>query len=318
MTRNLRDSVRQRAEAPWFAFCLAAVLAGLLAIPSPAGAQMVMNSIDHLTFDRPESWALKYFSTASLLSGLETPRTLKPGTVSLGVEFGGLPPLSAAEQLVGYDGTEPQDLNKAPFFIRPRVSIALPASLTVTVAFVPPVRMFGIKPRLFAVAIERPVYEGRSWTVGLRGYGQVGSVEGSYTCPESTLAFASGSPGNVEGCEAASSDVASLRYLGGEVSAAYGSETLHRFSPHAAFGINYMNVAFQVNALTYGMIDHTRYLSNGATVSGSAGVSYRLTGRLGLGVDVFYSPLWITRHPGLPTINDGLFNVRALVTYRLH
>jgi hypothetical protein len=238
--------------------------------------------------------------------------------VSIGLELGWLPPLTDAQQLVGYNGTEAQDLNKAPLFVRPRVAIALPARLSLIVAVVPPVRMFGIKPKMLAVAIERPIYETPLWAVGLRAYGQVGTVEGAYTCPEAALAFEPGSAGNLDGCQAASSDTATLRYAGGEAGVAYRPDVLHTLSPHAAVGLTYMNVEFQVDALTFGMIDHTRYLSHGVTASVSGGVSFRLATRLSLGVDVFYSPLSVNRGSGAPVQNDGFFNVRGLVSYRLH
>jgi hypothetical protein len=283
----------------------------------PAAAQMVMNSTDHLSFDRPESWALKYFTSATLLGGLETPRARKPGAVSIGLEAGWLPPLSDAQQLVGYDGTEAQDLNKAPFIPRVRVTIGLPASLSLVVGVVPPISMFGLKPRLLALALERPVYETSALAVGLRVYGQIGTVEGAYTCPARTVAFAPGSAGNPEGCLAASSDTAALRYVGGEASVAFRPDAPRALSPHASIGLSYMNVGFQVNALTFGMIDHTHYLSQGMSVSASGGVSYRLTNRFTLGMDVFYSPLSVRRGFGAPAQNDGLFNVRTLVTYRM-
>lgn len=317
MVCKLLDSLRRRIRVPCVAACTAACVAASVGVPSPAAAQMVMDGVAQLPFNRPEAWALKYFTSASLLSGLETPRTRTPGTMSLGVEFGALPSLTSAQQLVGFNGTESQDLNQAPFFLRPRITVALPARLSLLVAFVPPVKLFGITPRLLAAAIERPMHETASWTVGLRAYGQIGRVTGSYTCPKAALAFAPGSPGNEDGCEAASSDVASLRYLGGEILVARGAETPRRLSPHAALGINYMNVAFHVDALTFGMIDHTRYLSHGWTASGSAGVSYPLTSRVGLGFDLFYAPLTVIRRPDLPVQNDGLFTVRALVAYRL-
>lgn len=297
--------------------CLAVWAALVLSTPSLAAGQMVMDAVDHLPFNRPESWALKYFTSATLLTGLETPRTQKPGSVSIGLEIGWLPPLSDAQQLVGYNGTESQGLNKAPVFFRARVAVALPARFTLIVAAPPPVRVFGIKPMLLALAIERPVHETPEWAVGLRAYGQAGTVTGSYTCPESALAFAPGSAGNLDGCEVASSDTATLRYAGGEASVAYRPGAAYRLSPHAAVGINYMDVGFQVDALTYGMVDHTRYYSHGVTISLSGGVSYRLTKTLNLGVDAFYTPLSVTRRFGAPTQNDGLFNLRALVTYRL-
>ena len=289
----------------------------LLVMPPPASAQMVMGSVEHLSFDRPESWALKYFAAATLLGGLETPSAPPPGSVSIGLEAGWLPSLTDAQQLVGYYGTESQDLNKAPFFPRPRVSIGLPGSFALVVAAVPPVPMFGLKTKLLAIGVDRPLYGGKAWAVGARAYGQFGTVEGAYTCPVSTLAFAPGSAGNRDGCEAASSDTASLRYVGGEISVAYHRSHASRFSPHAAFGVAYMDVGFQVNAQTYGMIDHTHYFSHGTAISASGGVSYRISNRFALSTDIFYSPLAVSRSYGAPVQNEGLFNVRTLLTYRM-
>jgi len=307
--------VRRRTGFPRLAACLAVAVVLGLVVSAPAAAQMVMNSVDHLTFDRPESWALKYFTSAPLLAGLETPRTQKPGSVSIGIEGGWLPPLSDAQQMVGYDGTEAQDLNKAPFIPRVRVSIGLPARLSLVVAAVPPFSMFGLKPRLLAVALERPVYESSALAVGVRFYGQIGTVEGAYTCPADVATLPAGSAGNPEGCLTASSDTASLRYLGGEGSVAFRPD--NRLSPHLGAGLSYMDAGFQVDALTFGMIDHTHYLSHGTVFSASGGVSYRLTDKLMLGVDVFYSPLSVTRGFGVPVQNDGLFNIRTLLTYRM-
>jgi hypothetical protein len=296
---------------------LAACTVSVIGAATPAAAQMVMNPVERLPFDRPESWALKYFTSASLLSGLDTPRAQRPGAVSVGLELGWLPRLSGAQQLVGYNGTETQDLNKAPFFPRPRVAVALPERLSLIVAVVPPVRMFGIRPMMLALALQRPIFESESWAVGLRAYGQVGRVRGSYTCPETALGFEPGAPGNTDGCQAASSDKATLRYAGGEASVSFRPDAPHRLSPHAAVGVTYMNVEFQVDALTFGMTDHTKYLSHGVTASISGGVSYRLTPRLSLGVDAIYSPLSVRRGLGAPVENDGLLNVRGLVTCRL-
>jgi hypothetical protein len=267
-----------------------------------------------VSFNRPEAWALKYFTSVTLLSGLETPRPRPPWSVSLGLEFGWVPPLSQSQRFVGFDGTKPEDLNKTPLFLRPRVTVGLPRRLSVIVAVDPPIRSFGLKPRLVAVGLERPIYESTPWTVGLRGYGQLGTVSGAYTCPPSVLAFAPGSPGNLYGCQAASSDTATLRFVGGEVSAAYRPGRA-RLSPHAAVSVNYMNVAFQVDALTFGSVDDTHLGSRGVTVAGSAGVSYAISRRFDAVVDVFYSPLSVQRLTGSST--NGLFNVRALVAYRL-
>jgi hypothetical protein len=311
------SSVGRRTGVLRLARYLAVCTALVVVAPSSATAQMVMNLTEHLSFDRPESWALNYFTAATLVGGLETPRSQKPGAVSIGLEAGWLPRLTAAQQFVGYDGTEAQDLNKAPFFPRPHVIIGLPAGLSLVIAAVPPVPMFGLKTKLLALALQRPIYETPALAVGLRVYGQIGTVQGSYTCPASTLAFEPGSVGNPEGCQAASSDKAALRYAGGEASVAYRPDGPSRLSPHAAIGLAYMNVGFQVNALTYGMTDHTHYLSHGMVMSVSGGLSYRLTNRLILSTDIFYSPLSVRRGFGAPAQTDGLFNIRTLVIYRM-
>ncbi len=268
-----------------------------------------------LNFDRPEAWALKYFASATLLGGLDTSDSRPPWSIAIGGELGWLPSLSPAERLVGFDGTKPEDLNKAPFFVRPRVTIGLPARFALTVAADPPIRVFGLKPRLIALALEHPIYESKPWIVGLRGYGQIGTVEGAYTCPSGVLAFAPGSPGNLYGCQAESSDTASLRFAGAEVSVLRQPALPHRLSPHLAVAVNYMDVGFQVNALTFGFVDQTHYTAHGITFSGTAGVSYTLTARVNAAVDAFYTPLMVDRSSGQQ--NNGLFNVRALLTYRL-
>jgi hypothetical protein len=64
-------------------------------------------------------------------------------------------------------------------------------------------------------------------------------------------------------------------------------------------------------------LDRTRLWTRGGTFSGTGGASYLLTKRVALTVDAFYSPLWVKRNPSAPRTNDGLFNVRALLSYTI-
>jgi hypothetical protein len=197
------------------------------------------------------------------------------------------------------------------------VKVVLPWKFAVTAAVTPPIRAFGIKPELFAAALERPIFQRDTWSLGWRLSGQVGSVEGAFTCPRSALAFPPGSPNNLSGCDAESSDVSSLRYAGGELHLAHRITKLRGLTPHVAGGINYIDGAFQVNSVSRGRLDRTKLLTRGKTFSVSAGAAYPLTQRIALAIDVFYSPLWVKRNIDAPVTNDGLFNVRALLTYRL-
>jgi hypothetical protein len=295
-------------------FALVACAALLGPGARPAAAQHE-HTDEALAFDRPESWALKYFASVTLPSGLETPKARSPWSVSFGLDLAWIPSISETNRIVGFGGTKPEDLNKAPLFFRPRVTLGLPASFALTVAFNPPIETFGVTPKLLVLVLERPMVRSDAWSVGLRGYGQVGTVNGAYTCPAEVLGAAPGSPGNLYGCQAESSDTATLNYVGAEASFAHAGLGRLRIEPHAAIAVNYMNLVFQVDALTYGFEDHTRYTTDGFTFSSSAGVTIPLSSRFSTSVDVFYTPLTVQRPTGSEI--DSLFNVRALFTYRL-
>jgi hypothetical protein len=277
--------------------------------------------VRRVAFDSPEGWALKYFSAATLMSGLPPPETTLEregaGALTIGIETGWLPALSPERARVGFGGNKEEDLNKAPVLIRPSVRVGLPWRLSVIAAGLPPFTVFGVKPRLYALALERPILDRERWRLGVRGYGQTGTVEGAFTCPERVLGFPAGSPGNPSGCIGKSADVATLRYAGAELQVAHRIRRVPRLTPHAAMGVNVVHGKFQVNAPRETRFDRTLLWTRGLTFNWSAGVSYLLTHRLGFTVDAFYSPLWVRREAGASRTNDGLFNVRALLSYRI-
>jgi hypothetical protein len=282
-----------------------------------AGANIVHNNY-HVGFDRPEAWGLKYFASTSLLSGLQPPEPAEGhriGSVTVGFEVGWLPTLDAGQRRIGFNGTKIEDLNKAPIFARPVVRVGLPGKFSAVVAAPAPFEVFGVKSRLVAFGLERPLLERDRWTLSWRGYGQVGSVKGAFTCSHSVLAFAPGSPENRTGCVGESADVASLRYAGSEFQFAYRIPSMPKLVPHAAAGGNFIDGVFQVHAPLENKLDETRLWTRGGTFSGSGGVSYLFTKRAAVTVDAFYTPLWVKRSPTAPRTNDGLFNVRALVSY---
>ena len=106
-----------------------------------SGGAYTFNNNYHISFNRPESWALKRFASTSLLSGLlppESPEGHRVGAITIGVEVDWIPRLNTGQQLVGYNGMVPNDLNKAPIFARPVVRIGLPAKFSAIVAAPPP------------------------------------------------------------------------------------------------------------------------------------------------------------------------------------
>ena len=85
--------------------------------------------------------------------------------------------------------------------------------------------------------------------------------------------------------------------------------------PHVAAGGNFIDGVFQIHAPVEDGLDLTREWTRGGTFSGSGGVSYLVTKRAAITVDAFYTPLWVQRSAAAPRTNDGLFNVRALLSY---
>jgi hypothetical protein len=280
-------------------------------------AQPTLKETEHLDSDRPEAWALNYFTSVSLLAGLGAPRSREPGSVEIGFELDWIPKINKAKRRVGFNGLKEEDLNKAPIFARPRLTVGLPWRFSLIVSYLPPIELFGVEPNLFAFALERPLYECNPWTVGLRAYGQLGEVEGAYTCPSDVAKFPPGSPQNPFGCQKESSDIATLRYGGVELSGAYRIERARGLTPYLAVAGNLLDTRFQVDALTFGLRDRRRLTAETWTFSASAGVIYPLTERFSLSVGLFYSPLWVTRPPATSSQNDALFNARALLTCRL-
>ena len=88
---------------------MVAMCSSLMAMATNAITQAP--SSDEIAFDRPEDWAMKYFASATTLSGLSTD-PLHPGSFAIQFERGWLPTLSADQERVG--GTAPEDLTTAP------------------------------------------------------------------------------------------------------------------------------------------------------------------------------------------------------------
>jgi hypothetical protein len=290
------------------------LLAAMLALAVTAVSAQENASTQRLTFDRPEAWALNYFVSSTMLSGLDVPGNHQPGSISIGLEAGWLPPLSAAQQRVGFYGTAPQDLNKAPIMVRPRVTVGLPGRLAVTAAGNPPIRSFGVTPRLVSGAIDWAMIDRKDWRLAVRGHGQTGTVTGAFTCPAPLVDVPPGSAGNPSGCTAESADVATLRYAGIEFAV---SRRLGAVAPHVAVGANYIDSRYEVRAQAYGRPDNDDLATAGWTMSTSAGLTFALTERLSIAGDAFYSPLMVRRSPVAQKTLDGFLNARGLIEYRL-
>ncbi len=268
-----------------------------------------------ISFDRPESWAMKYFGAVSTFTGMERPTFRAPGSVEFGLEAGWIPSLSESKRRVGFNGTALDDLNKVSVFGRPRLSVGLPGGFTAEVGWVPPIELNGVKTNLVSAALERPFFDAGGVSLGWRLYAQTGNVKGDFTCWDSVVSQPPGSAGNPFGCNAISHDEVTLKQAGLALTGGMGETGTLGF--HYAVGATYNDPRFQVDAVEFHIPDHTLLTTHGWTEWVAAGVGVPLGGSVSLSGEAFYSPLMVKRPPDTSTRNDGLFNVRAMLRFRL-
>ena len=282
-----------------------------------SSAQVLIEGTQKLDFDRTEAWAMKYFASIALFTGFGVPPDVEPGAIALGFEAGWIPSLSEEKRRVGFNGTKVEDLNKTPFFGRARLMIGLPNNFSLTLGYTPPIEVGGVKPNLFALSVGRPFHLSERWRLGLRGFGQFGTIEGDITCDTDTVAAGMDSVNNPFQCEAISNDEFWQRVVGGEATIGYTSAD-QKWTPYVGLSVNYLDLEFQIDALYSGLRDRNLQLTEGVTYALATGIGYAITPKLGITGEAFYSWLSVARPPSTLSQNEGVFDVRFLATYQLH
>jgi len=278
-----------------------------------AQAQGVIEITEELDFDRPESWAMKYFASLSLLTGMGVPQRMGGGAFALGFEGGFVPQLDDEQRRVGFHGTKLEDVNKTRFFGRLRAAVGLSDNYTLDIGYTPPLEVGGATPHILAVGVGRPFNLSESWRLGVRAYGQYGTIDGDITCSADEVAAGPDLDLNPFLCEEPSEDSLTQKLVGGEVSVGY---VAGRWRPYAGAALNYMDLDFQVDARYDGLVDRTLQLTDGVTFSITTGVGFAPSESWYLSAELFYSWLSVNRPPNTSTQNDGFLNGRFLVAYR--
>jgi hypothetical protein len=281
--------------------------------PGAAHAQQPVADRETLAFDRPESWAMKYFTSVSLPTGMGLPDSLDAGKIEVAFEGGLVPQLSDDQRRVGFDGTKLEDVNKTPVIGRLRARIGLPATLSLELGYIPPVSVRGATPNIFSAAVGHPFVLSPSWRLGLRAYGQLGTLKADITCSAAEAAAGADLLRNPFLCEAPSNDALKQRLVGFEVTTGYG---MGSWRPYVGVTVSHLDLQFQVDARYSGIVDHTLQTTNSNIVSMAAGVGYAPSARWRVVTELFYSPLSVVRPPRMSSQNDGLLNGRFLVSHR--
>jgi hypothetical protein len=291
-------------------------LAGVIATAGGAGAQTRIAFDEELDFDRPEAWAMKWFSSLAVMTGFGGPPELAPGAWELGLEGAWVPSLSEEERRVGFIGNKVEDLNRTSVFGRLRLSAGLPARFVLTAGWVPPVEMDGVTPHLVALALGRPLVDGRSLRLDLRLIAQTGTLEGDLTCPEAAAAAGDDRDRNPFNCLEPSDDEMTLHSGGVELTGSWRPAGAPRLRPYASLAGHYFDNELQVRARYGTLIDRTRLLSDGTTFAATAGLDFQASERTRFCAELFYSPLDVVREPGRGSRNDPLLNARLFLGYR--
>ena len=302
----------RHSRVPLIAAC--AVL-WFAALAVPAQAQFVLRDHEDLDFDRPEAWAMAWFAAVAFPTALSA-ELLPPGAVELSLEGGYVPTLSEEQRTVGFLGEKPEDLNRTSVFGRPRVTIGLPADLTATVSWAPPVDIGGVEPDVVSFALAGKFWQGEHARVGARLFGQRGTLRGDLTCPRD-IAGLTDFERNPYGCEEPSRDEMSLRLVGAELQASTTLERWPAVSPYVTIARSRLHAEFQVDARRSGFLDRTLLETDGTIWSGTVGLSVDAGRRTRLSGELFYAPLDVVGRAGKAKETDGLLNARVLLGYRI-
>lgn len=274
---------------------------------------------ESIDFDRPEAWAMKYFSAIAQPTGLGTPLDLAPGAVEVSLEGGWIPSLSESDRRVGFNGTKVEDLNKTPIFGRVEASVGLPGRLTASIGWVPPIELGGATPELWSLAIGRPLLERPKWNLGLRLHGLAGSVRGDFTCSRDNIAAGDDPRLNPLGCEEISKDRVQMGLAGLELIAGTTSPSNDSHSPRyfGSIGVNELSSRFRVHARYGGMTDRTRLSTSGVIGFATAGVAVPIRHTMRWSTEVYFAPLRVRRPPSVDAGTENLVNVRTALSLRL-
>ena len=290
------------------------LVTALLLMTVPADAKDPIDLSEQMDFDRPESWAMKYFASVSLFTGMGTPDYVEAGAVDLFFEGGNVPALSEEERRVGFLGDKVEDLNRTDVFGRIGADIGLPSDLTLSLGWSPRVEVGGLKANLFSFALARPIYD-ESWRLGVRLHAESGSIDGDLVCRANVVGVDDPSINPLQ-CHAPSEDEQKINYVGLELSA---SKVLgDRWQPHIAVSANHMDLELRINSDWGRFLDRSVLSTSGWTYSATAGITYLGGERWRLAGEVLYAPLDVVRDPEKGSQNDSLLNARFRVSYRIH
>jgi len=273
-------------------------------------AQDILADYERETFDSPEGWAMAHTVAASLNLGAGPSSPLALWDWRVSAEMGSIPHLSREEQRVGFGGYKLEDMNKSPVFGRARLHIGLPASITAELSWTPPLEINGGSPHnLVGLALERPLWQGESWTIGGRLFAVRGDAKGDTTCSRSVASYAPGTAENPYGCRAPSADTLRMDHEGVELMASRALAN-GRWQPFVALASTQMSPYVEIKALVFDSLDLSELESGGTVQTLSLGTVYEANPDWQFSIAVSWTPLDVRRPPQFTSRNHDFWSIR--------
>ena len=263
--------------------------------------------------ERPEGWALRYAGAVTQYSGVTPPSATSGQSWTLGLEAAYVPTISEADTRVGFDGRKFEDLNKAPYFGRVRLSREI-GPINASVAWTPPLTIEGVKAKnLLSGSVGSAVWSSARTRLTVTAFAQRGSVEGDFTCSEENVAAG---PGNIAlnpfACRSPSSDVIDLDYYGAEV--ALARRLGDRWEVWLAHSRTRLDATAHIEAEVFDTVDLSVVTTKDTLQGYSLGVS-RQFDEATASLTLSHTPLSVRRPPEREREGDDLTTVRISLAF---
>lgn len=196
--------------------------------------------------DSHEADLFAHFSVPLAFSASQAPWIYMPGSTQIGIEGTYLP--DAGDRIATptkcRPGKGPENVNLLSAFPRPRIGFALGDGVLLEASWVPPVRINGVKPNLWSLAVSRTVpVNSKGAVFSGRAHFAFGSIKAPFVCSEADTKDAA----NVDcfgGSE--SDDKYNPNIFGVELAFGWGWAQ-GKVRPYLGSGYNILHPRFQVN-----------------------------------------------------------------------
>ena len=214
-------------------------------------ARLVAQGTCNPASDSREADLFGHFSVPLVFSAAQAPWIYRPGSVQVGLEAVYLPDAGDRIATPTYcrPGKGPENVNLLNAFPRPRVGFALGDGVLLEASWTPPVRINGVRPNLWGLAISRSVLLDQKGTMFMgRAHATLGNIRAPIVCPKEATDDA-GNPDCFGGEE--SDDRYSPNIFGVEL--AFGwALSQGRLRPYLGTGYNILHPRFRVDRVVAG------------------------------------------------------------------